>query len=122
MEEAVDGYGQHLKGIKVAWQAKAKLMGDKVAWDLIGVYAHAVVAYDQVKPVLSKNLIQLFPLPSHRPNQDGNACHKLGKEESRGAVGGRIVLKEYEVTLGAFFLEQSEGVAASAYSHFMTMA
>jgi len=122
MEEGVDRDGQHLKWIKVAWQTKTKLMSDKVARDLMRVYAHAIVAYNQVKSVHSKDLIQFFPLPNHRSKQDGDAGHELGKEESRGAVGCRIVLEEYEITLGTFFLEQSQGIAASAYSHFMTMA
>ena len=52
VEEAIDGDGQHLKRIKVARQAEAKLVGDEVARNLMRVDAHAVVAYDQVILIL----------------------------------------------------------------------
>ena len=47
---------------------------------------------------------------------------KIGKEESRVAVGRRIILEEDEIALWAFSLQEGQGIAAAAYGHFMPLA
>ena len=97
-------------------------MSDEVAGNLLTVDTHAVVADDHVEFIFSQYLFQPLSLNSKSPQKAGNAGRKIGKEESRVAVGYRIILEEDEITLWAFSFQESQGIAAAAYGHFMPLA
>lgn len=121
VKETVEGHGRQLQRVKIPGQAVAELMRDEIAGNALAIDGHAVVADDQIEFISRQDFIEPLILKADCLQQGGQTGGKGGQKESRTCVRCRIILKGQEAALGAFPLQEGQGIAAAAHSHLVPL-